>query len=119
MEIVEAGDGVRVERDDDVAVEQAGAARRAVGLDGDHEDAGGLRQVVEARDAAEERDVLAGDAEVAAADAAVAQERGQDGVDGVDRHREAEALAAGDDRGVDADDVAGARRRAVRRSCRG
>ena len=50
-------------------------ARGPVGLDRDDEHAGRLREVVEARDAAEERHVLAGDAEVAAPDAAVAQER--------------------------------------------
>ena len=82
--------------------------RGSVGLDRDDEDAGRLREVVEPRDAAEERHVLAGHAQIAAPDAAVAQERGQDGVDGVDRDGEAQPLAAGDDGGVDADDGAGA-----------
>ena len=40
-------------------------------------------------------------------------------VHGVDRDGEAEPLAAGDDRGVDADDCAGAASRAGRRSCPG
>ena len=64
--------------------------------------------MVEAGDAAEQRNILAG-AQVAAPDAAVTQERGQQGVDRVDRNREAQPLTAGDDRGVDAYDSAGAR----------
>ena len=80
----------------------------SVGLDRDDEHAGRLLEMMEARDAAEERHVLSGDAEIAAPHAAVAQERRQDGVDRVDGDREAQPLAAGDDRGVHADDCAGA-----------
>ena len=44
----------------------------------DHQHAARLRQVVEARHAAEERHILPRDAEVAAPHAAVAKQRGQD-----------------------------------------
>ena len=59
MQIVEARHGVRVERHDDVAIAQAGAARGPVGLDRDNEHAGRLSEVVEAGDAAEQRNILA------------------------------------------------------------
>ena len=60
--------------------------------------------MVEARPRGAGAGHLAGNAEVAAPDPAVAQQRRQDRVDGIDRHREAQSLTAGDDGGVDADD---------------
>ena len=82
------------------------AAGRPVLLERDDEHAGGLRQLVEAGDAAQQRHVLAGDAQIAAPHPAVAEQRRQHRRDRVDRHREAQSLAAGDDGGVHADDLA-------------
>ena len=84
MEIVEACHGLLIECDDDVAFAEAGVTRRAVAFEGDDEYARRLREAVEARHAAEDWNVLPGDAEISASDAAVSQERWQDRVYGVD-----------------------------------
>ena len=64
---------VLVEGHDDVAVAKAGASGGAVGFDRDHEHTRGLREVMEPGQAAEQRDVLACDAEIAATYAAITQ----------------------------------------------
>ena len=66
--------GLPAEADDQVAVAQPAARRRAVRLERHHEHAGLGRQLVVAHDAPVQRHVLAGDADVAAPDAPVADQ---------------------------------------------
>ena len=77
VEIVEARDGRGVERHDDVAFAHAGEPGRPVLLERDHQHAGRLREPMEAGHPAQQRHVLAGDAEVAAPYPPVAQQRRQ------------------------------------------
>src|SRR4051812_45394752 len=63
-------------------------------------------QVIETHDAARDRDVLTGDADVAAADAPVLNQPPGDEFRRVDRNRKADALRGQDDGRVNADDFA-------------
>src|SRR5688500_14448849 len=65
VQVVQAGDRRRVERDDDVALAEPRGLRRGVGFDRDHEHAGCLGQAMEAGHAAKKRYVLAGHSEIA------------------------------------------------------
>ena len=79
---------------------------RAVRFGRDDEHAARLRQLVEARHPPQQRHVLAREAEIAPPYESVAEQRRQDRQHRANRHREAQALTAGDDRGVHADDRA-------------
>ena len=87
-------------------LEQAGGAGRAVGRGRLDAHAGLAGQLVKAHDAARQRHVLSGDADIAAAHPALADQPRGDELDGSRRDREADALRHADDRGVDADDLA-------------
>ena len=106
VEFVDAGDGCGAEGDDDVSGLDSGLLCWAGFLDVVDHDGGVDGEFVFVDEAAGQRDVLAGDADPAAADAAVEQELGGDEFGGVDADGEAEALRGHDGRGVDADDLA-------------
>ena len=80
--------------------------RGGILLDGVDENAGALPQLVEARDAFVDGDVLPGHADVAAPDAALLDQPAGDELGRLAADGEADALRRGDDRGVDADDLA-------------
>ena len=86
-----------------------GGRRRTVRLHRHDEHAGRHRELVRARDRARNRHVLPGDADVAAADAAVANQPRRDEPRGVARDREAQALRRQNHRRVDADHLAARR----------
>ena len=83
--------------------------RRAVRLHRHHEHARRHRQLIVARDGARNRHVLPGHADVAAANAAVADQPRRDEPRGVAGDREAQALRRQDHRRVDADHFAARR----------
>ena len=95
--------------DDQIAGPQRRFGRgRAFRHRGDR-DAAIVRELMHANETARDRRVLSGDAQMTAADAAIAQQRRHDVARRVDRHRERDALAAENHRGVDADDLRAAR----------
>src|SRR5262249_57910399 len=95
------------EPDDQIAVLEPGARRRAAGLDRLDLDRGGA-EIVVVRETAIERAADRPDAEPGAADPAVREQLAEHPRRGLDRDREPEALRARDDRGVDSDHAAGA-----------
>jgi len=86
-------------------VAKAGGRRRAGGFDRRHQNPGCDGKAVMAREPPRDRDLLSGDADVAAAHAAVAQQAGHDEAHGVAGDCEAQALRRKNHRGVDADDL--------------
>ena len=109
MQVVEAGNDFIVQRNDEVAIPEASRQGRPVWLERNHQHSGRLTKAVKAGHPAQEWHILAGDSEIATADTSVAQKRRQDRDHSADGYCEAEALPAGDDRGIDADDAAVAR----------
>ena len=74
MQIVHRGDRLAAEGDDDIAVEHAGGRRRTVRLDRRDQHARRDREAVGAGDGARNRHVLPRDADVTAANRAVAHQ---------------------------------------------
>ena len=109
MQIVDARHRLLCEREHDVALSHTRGRRRAVGLDRRDQHAGGDRQMIGARDGARHRRRLSSHADVAAADAAVANEACRDVARRVARDRKAEALRRQNHRGIDPDDDAARR----------
>src|SRR4030095_11404602 len=105
LEVADGLDRGAVELEEHVARAEAGARRRASRHDVDDLDSGGPPQTLAER--RRQRTSSARDAQVRAAEAAVAHERGDDADrGGVDGNGEAEPDAR--DRGVDPDDACGA-----------
>src|SRR5690348_15807375 len=105
MEVVHAPRGLADGRDDEIAVRHARLGRGTAALDAQDLDARVLCEPEPPRRAACERSVLPGDAEEAAAHAAVVRELSEHPPRGDDRDAEAEPLRAEDHRRVDADDA--------------
>src|SRR5206468_5926832 len=105
VQLVDAGDRLAVERDQQVPFLETGALRRAVLLDPGDQDAGVARQAVVTDQAALQRYVLPGHADVSAADGAVLDQAAGDELHRVDGDGEADSLRRQDDRRVDADDL--------------
>ena len=105
VELVDAAEFLVVEPDEDVVDLDAGFGGGGIFFDGVDHDAGALAELVEAGDAFVDGDVLAGDADVAATDAALLDEPAGDEFGGFAADGEADALGGGDDGGVDADDL--------------
>src|ERR1700759_5168343 len=102
MQLVDVPGRVTVELDDDIAAQQSTRRGRAVLRYGLRLHAAFAREFVEAHDLPRDRHVLAGDTDIAAAHAALADQPRGDELHRVDRDREADALRHRDDRGVDA-----------------
>ena len=98
--------GVPVETQDDVAFPDPGGRGRAAWRDRRHSNAGAHRELVGAGQRARNRYLVADDADVAAADPAVANQARRDEPRRVARDREAESLRRRQDRRVDADHFA-------------
>src|SRR6185369_13552478 len=90
VQVVDAGDGLAVEADDEIAVLDPGARGWAVGLDRYDEHPGLDRQLVVTDDAPVQRHVLPRDADEAAPDPPVAHQQPHHEAGGVDRDREAD-----------------------------
>ena len=102
-DVVDARDGLLVEADDHVAGLQAARHGRAAGLNLDDAHGRLLRQARLDPQPLRQVHLVAGDAEARAAHAAVLQHLGQHVLRRVGGNREADALRAHDDGGVDAD----------------
>ena len=107
MQFVDVADRDAVGGDDDVAAGEPGGAGRPVGCGRLDPHRGLARQFVKAHDAARQRHVLPGDADIAAPHPALADQPRGDKLDRRRRDRKADTLGHTDDRGVDADDLAG------------
>ena len=105
-QVVDAAHRQLAEGDDQVAFLEPGALGGTARLDADDEDGRLGRQAEVAHDAGQQRHGLAGDPDVAAAHAAIADQPRRDELGGVDGDREADALGGLDDGGVDADHLA-------------
>ena len=105
-EIVGAGHGESVKRQDDIAEHKTGPFGRASRLDrGDHHRAF-LGQAGRMATAARQCELLGSDADIGATHAAMAHQFAQYETGRVRRDRKADALRAHDHRGVDADNLA-------------
>jgi len=109
VQVVDTGHGLSVERDDDVVLAEAGGFGRTAGLDRQHANARRRGQPVMQDEASGQRHLLAGDAEIASSNPAVAQQTRHDEAYGVARDGEAEPLGGQNHRRVDPDDLASRR----------
>src|SRR4029077_12918593 len=109
MQVVNASDGDLAEGDDDVALLEPGPGSWTPLLDGIDANGGGNRHLVRARERARHVDVLAGDADVGAANAPVANQARCDEPGRVDANRKAETLRGEDHGRVDANHLAARR----------
>ena len=109
MQVVDPAHGAVRRSQDDVALAEARAPRPGCSSRSTRRARRTRRRLVGARQRARDRRLLAGHADVAAADAAVAHQARRDEPDGIAGNREADALRRQDHRGVDADDLAGRR----------
>ena len=107
MQVGDAGHRLVVERDDEIARQQTGVRGGAALVDAEEPRAARLIQPQAQRDAARDRRRRRADADIGAAHAPVTRDLAGDEMGGVGGDREADALRAHDDRGVDADDLAG------------
>ena len=110
--------GHPVEGEDEVAGSQTGAIGGACRLDGRRHHRALLPEGSGVTQPPRDGGLLRGDADEGAAHAAVADQFAEHEACGVGGDRKADALRAHDHRGVDADDLAARRTRAVRRNCR-
>ncbi len=106
LKVVQRGDWLVGDRENQVALGHAGLCGRAFGLEMDDLDAAFLGQAEEAGDGPCDRNITPVQAEVAANDAPVLHELGEDSLDHVDRDGEADSLGRVNDRRVHADDPA-------------
>ena len=117
--VVEGGDRLVGDRENQVALGHAGLRGRAVRLEMDDLDAAFLGQAEEAGDGPSDRNVAPVQTEVAANDPPVLHELGEDPLDHVDRDREADSLGGMNDGRVHADHAALVSRATGRRYCPG
>src|SRR6266513_3063252 len=106
VEIVDAVHRLRIERHDDVARLQSGAAGRAPAFHRREQHPAGLNQAMRAHGESRERHVLPAYADAGTPYVSVRNELPRDEFHRVHRDREADALGRQDDGGVDADHVA-------------
>src|SRR5581483_1996908 len=100
MQIINAGDGLGSESENDVALAQAGALCRTAILHGEHHGPRLFREVIKAHDTAMNRNGLSGDPDIASADAAIAQQAASHEFCRVDSDGEANSLRGQDGGGV-------------------
>ncbi len=106
MQVVYAGHGLAIERNDHVTFAQPCFLSRTAGGHGNHDHTSLLRQVVETHQAPMQRRGLGLDADVAAPNSAFLQQTSSHKLGGVDSDGEAQSLRAHDGGGVHADDLA-------------
>ena len=107
VKIVYSGYRFPVHCNDEIAFAHSGAMSWAFFFTGDDDDSGFFGEIVEADDAAVDRDGLGGDADEAAANASVAEEAAGNEFGRVDADSETDTLRGKNGGGVDADDAAG------------
>jgi len=103
--IIGPRDGGAIEGEQNIAGEQARVIGRTACLDSANHRAHPLREAESQRDPARQRHCAGADAEIGAADPSMRHEFAEHETCRIGRHREANALRAGNNRGVDADDL--------------
>ena len=107
MQVIDATHRLVSKRHDDVALSNVCPAGGALRIDGNRQHTALRGQLMKPDQASVERNVLSANAQVASRHTTISQQRGHDDFGGLDRDREAEPLAAHDDRRVDANHLPG------------
>src|SRR5579884_2434404 len=105
MQVIDAGDGLAIERDDDIPLAKSGLLSRAAIGNGNDHNTTFFRQIVEANQTAVKHRGLSFDADVATANSAFAKQPPSHKLCGIDSDGKTEPLRTQDGSCVHSDDL--------------